>query len=178
MAMARAMLTGLAFWSIALQPAAASARQTDLEYSVKASYLVRFAAFVEWPRQAFSGPRAPLAICVVGRDPFGARLDRAAAQQTAFGRPLAVRRPTTRDAVATCQIVYVGQSGAALMEGLEGQPNLLTVTDSAVSAQRGMVHFAIRNGRVKFHIDLGAASRSGLAISSRLLNLALSVEGG
>ena len=41
-----------------------------------------------------------------------------------------------------------------------------------------MIHFVIDDDRVRFHIDLQAASRSRLSISSRLLNLALSVRGG
>ncbi len=171
-------MMGLLIWGLALQPAVARPTQSDLEYSVKANYLIRFAAFVEWPPRAFATPQAPLVICVAGRDPFGAGLDRAARGQTAFGRPLAVRRPATREDIAVCHIVYVGQGGASLMEGVEGRQNLLQVTDAAVSAKRGMIHFAVSNGRVRFHIDLGAATRSRLAISSRLLNLALSVEGG
>lgn len=178
MAWVRAILTGLAIWGLTLQPAAARGAQSDLEYSVKASYLIRFAAFVEWPPSAFAGPEAPLTICVVGRDPFGAGLDRAAQGQTAFGRALAVRRPTTPEGVAACHVVYVGEGGSTLLSGQEARPNLLQVTDSAVSARRGMIHFAISQGRVRFHIDLGAATRARLAISSRLLNLALSVEGG
>lgn len=174
----RAILTGLAIWSLTLQPAVARGAQTDLEYSVKANYLVRFAAFVEWPPSAFSGTQAPLTICVVGRDPFGTGLDRVARGQTAYGHPLAVRRPRTREEIAACHIVYVGQGGTSLMTGLEGRPNLLWVSDGAVSTERGMIHFVVSNARVRFHIDLGAATRGRLAISSRLLNLALSVEGG
>ena len=60
----------------------------------------------------------------------------------------------------------------------EGQRSILLVTDGAVSSDRGMIHFVLDDDRVRFHIDLQAASRSRLSISSRLLNLALSVRGG
>lgn len=174
----RAILTGLMIWGLATQPAAARSAQTDLEYSVKANYLIRFAAFVEWSPRAFTTPRAPLVICVVGRDPFGSGLDQAARGQTAFGHPLAIRRPVAREELAGCHIAYVGQGGDSFMEGLNSRQNLLEVTDSTVSTRRGMIHFAISNGRVRFHVDLGATTRARLAMSSRLLNLALSVEGG
>jgi hypothetical protein len=39
-----------------------------------------------------------------------------------------------------------------------------------------MIHFAMQQSRVKFHIDSGAATRSGLTLSSKLLALALSVK--
>jgi len=164
-------------WSVPPPALAASAPQRQsLEYSVKANYLVRFAAFVEWPRRSFATGQAPVVICVVGRDPFGGALDRAARAQTAHGRPLAVRRPGTTAAAAGCHILYVGQGGGGLVPG--GARSVLLVTDTAVSADRGMIHFVISDERVRFHIDLQAASRSGLSISSRLLNLALSVRGG
>lgn len=164
-------------WSLPLHGMAApTPLQTSLEYSVKANYLVRFAAFVEWPRATFEDGRSPVVICVVGRDPFDGALERAARAQTAHGRPLAVRRPRTAEAAAGCHILYVGRGGAGLAPS--GPRSILLVTDSAASSDRGMIHFVVSDDRVRFHIDLQAASRGRLSISSRLLNLALSVRGG
>ena len=56
-------------WSLSL-PAFAAPVPASLEYSVKANYLVRFAAFVDWPAQAFADSRSPVVLCVAGRDPF------------------------------------------------------------------------------------------------------------
>lgn len=150
----------------------------SLEYSVKANYLVRFAAFVEWPSRVFVNAQAPVVICVAGRDPFGLTLDRAARGQTAYGRPLIVRRPATREAVVGCHILYVGEGSETLIAAAAGQPGLLTVTDSATTTGRGTIHFVLSDARVRFHIDQQAATRNGLAVSSRLLNLALSVRAG
>lgn len=179
----RALRMLIALLGSGLLPAAAIAAiqpapmQANLEYSVKANYLVRFAAFVEWPPRAFATPQSPVVICVVGRDPFQRTLDDAARAQTAYGRPLAVRRPGTREAAEGCHILYVGHGGGALVP--EGQRAILLVTDAAApQTERGMIHFAISDNRVRFHIDLQAASRARLSISSRLLNLALSVRGG
>jgi len=160
-------------------PAATPAvAQSSLEYSVKANYLVRFAAFVEWPPRAFSGAQAPVVICVAGRDPFGATLDRAARAQTAYGRALTVRRPATADAAAGCHILYLGQGAEALAAETVNRPGLLLVTDAAHATDRGVIHFVVADARVRFHIDQQAATRSGLVVSSRLLNLALTVRGG
>ncbi len=168
------LLQGLApaAWATA---GAAQPPQT-LEYSVKANYLVRFAAFVDWPNPSFANSRSPVVICVAGRDPFNGALERAARAQTAHGRALTVRRPVTAEAAAGCHILYVGRGARGMAES--SHRPVLIVTDSAVSSDRGMIHFVIDNGRVRFHIDLQAASRSRLSISSRLLNLALSVRGG
>lgn len=166
----------LIVWGVLAAPAMAAPMQADLEYSVKANYLVRFAAFVEWPDNAFAGPQAPVVLCVAGRDPFGATLDNAARAQTAFGRSLTVRRPASADAVAGCHILYVGRGAGSLIPQATQRPGLLVVTDSATASDRGMIHFVVAESRVRFHIDQRTASRSGLSISSRLLNLALSVR--
>lgn len=105
-------------------------------------------------------------------------LDRAAQTQTAYGRPLMVRRPTTAEAATGCHILYVGQGGGAMMAATAGRSGLLLVTDGAAAPARGTIHFVVSDARVRFHIDQQAATRGGLSISSRLLNLALSVRGG
>lgn len=150
--------------------------QTSLEYSVKANYLIRFAAFVEWPPQAFSSPQAPVTICVLGRDPFGRSLVQAANAQTAFGRPLVIYNHAAGRSVAGCHMVYVGAGADVGSYATLEQPTLW-VTDGTVSAQRGMIHFVVDRNRVRFHIDERAATAQRLSISSRLLALALSVEG-
>ncbi len=171
-----------AAWGLAGPAATSAVAQAapggDLEYAVKANYLVRFAAFVDWPASAFDAAEAPLVLCVVGHDPFGAVLDRAAAGQTAHGRRLAVRRPAAPAALSACQIAYVGADApVGWTDRLDELPGVLVVTDQNVSARRGVVHFVLLNNRVRFRIDQGAADRAGLEISSRLLNLATSVEG-
>jgi hypothetical protein len=62
-----------------------------------------------------------------------------------------------------------------MLAALRGQP-ALTVTDAAMGPARGMIHFTLQGGRVRFHIDDDMAARSNLAISARLLGLALSVK--
>lgn len=152
---------------------AGMARAQTLEYQVKANYLVRFAAFVEWPPSAFASASAPLTLCVAGRDPFGRALETAAAAQTAHGRRIALRRLGDRSGVTGCHIVYLGRGAQAPETGAA----VLVVSDSAVTARRAMIHFVISSNRVRFHIDKVAAEQARLQLSSRLLNLAVDVRG-
>lgn len=149
----------------------------SLEYPVKANYLVRFAAFVQWPNAAFAAPASPVVVCVLGADPFGASLDKAAAAQAVNGRPVAVRRLAKVDARSGCHVLYVGrsrgQSQSDALKAVAGAP-VLTVTD--FSGPRGVIHFAVVGNKVKFHIDERMAAAGGMTISSRLLALALSVR--
>lgn len=150
--------------------------QANLEYAVKANYLVRFAAFVDWSPQAFASPDAPLLICVAGRDPFGAVLTRAASGQTAHGRPLRVLVDVTGARVAGCHILYLG-AGADPALSTVPRAGLLTVSDAATSRRTGMIHFVVQASRVRFHIDEAQGRRADLSISSRLLALAVTVRG-
>jgi hypothetical protein len=163
----------LVAWPAAAQPVG------SLEYPVKANYLVKFTAFVQWPPAAFESNASPMAVCVLGEDPFGPVLDRAAAAEVAGGRRVVVRRLNRVDARSGCQVIYLGksreQSVPQALAALAGAP-VLTVTDSVRGDQRGVIHFAVADNRVRFHIDDQAAARSHLAISSRLLSLALSVR--
>ncbi len=144
----------------------------SLEDRVKANYLVRFAAFVEWPPTAFASSTAPMLICVAGSDPFGAALDRAAEGQTAQSRPIAVRRPRSASEAEPCHILYAAVgTRPAFRTPVHGR---LLVTEAG---DGGMIAFRLRDARVRFDVDLAAARRSGLSLNSRLLDLAVTVRG-
>jgi len=142
-----------------------------LEYAVKAAYLVKFPFYVEWPPAAFAGPAAPLVLCVVGDDPFGSLLDEAAAGQQVQGHPLLLRRVKSLARDSGCHMAYVGPDTRA--DPPRGS-SVLLVTDGQPNA--GIIHFVLKDNRVRFTVDDEAAAQGGLAISSKLLNVALSVK--
>lgn len=159
--------------------APAPARALD-EAAVKATFLYRFGAFVEWPETAFKGPEAEAELCIVGADPFGPALDEQVREQHIAGRPVHVRRFTSAEALRGCHILYVGANRLLSVDdalrAVRGAP-VLTITDAATDSRaRGMIHFVVVDNRVRFHIDQVRAAESGLTISSRLLALALSVR--
>jgi len=152
----------------------AFAQPTDV--AVKAAFLPRFAKYVTWPAAAMPKGSDPFVLCEVGGDPFGAQLDDAAKSQTVDGRRIVVRRMETATTINGCHIVYVGGSRAGQIMGLIGARPMLTVTDEANGGQRGIIHFAVVSGRVRFYIDQASAARRGMQISSRLLALAVGVR--
>lgn len=160
-------------------PAWAQPGAGGVEYAVKAAYLYKLAPFVEWPSAVFATPSSPLVLCVAGDDPFGETLDEAVQGQRIGPRPLVVRRMPTVEPGAACHILYAAgsktQSAEAAVREVEGAP-VLTVTDQSRGGAGGVVQFVVRDGRVRFDIDLGAAARNRMSISSKLLSLALSVR--
>jgi hypothetical protein len=175
----RAILFGFGLLCVAAVAVAAAGPSTPLEIEVKAAFLAKFAAYVNWPPGTLGAGEAPIYLCVVGRDPFGAALDQSVAGQRVDIHPFVVRRLSGTASAAGCHIAFLGgsatQSVAAMQDALRGKP-ILTVTDADVAPDRGIVHFELKGGRVRFHIDDVRAAQGNLAISARLLSLALSVK--
>jgi len=154
----------------------AGAQGAALETEIKATYLVKFAGFIEWPSRLFAGPQSPLVLCIVGPDPFGSLLAEAATGESAGEHPITVRRLPSAAAVSGCQIVFAGGSAdevAAALAAVAGKP-ILTVTDLPQATPiKGIINFAVRQGHVRFEIDNRAARHEGLRIDSQLLALAV-----
>jgi hypothetical protein len=174
--MAHARLTLAAAAALGVLASSAQA-QSPLEQAVKAAYLYKFGAFVEWPATAFEGPAAPMQICVAGGDPFGALLDQAVRGQKIAGHPVAVLRVDRVDKNLACQILFVApsprQAVADALDKVRGSPVLTVTDDSPDPASRGVIDFVLRDGHIRFRIDGRAAGGDGLAISSKLLSLAV-----
>jgi hypothetical protein len=158
---------------------AAPAAAQPSEAAVKAAFLTKFAAYVEWPGSLRLPPTAPMTVCIVGGDPFGRTLDDAARGQQVDGHPLALKRLPNAAGAEICQIAFVegtpAHATADMLHALQGKP-VLTVTDGRAGPQRGIVHFVVDGGRVRFHIDQAAAESAGLNLNARLLAIALSVR--
>jgi hypothetical protein len=169
----------LAALAVCLCAPGAGAATPPLEVAVKAAYLAKFAPFVVWPAASFSSPTAPLVLCVQGEDPFDGMLERLTAGERVDAHPVVVRRLSRLDSDSGCQIVYLAgssaQSPGAALRAVEGQP-VLTVTDAAAGAGKGIVHLVLIGGRVRFLIDAQKADEARLEISSKLLALAAEVK--
>jgi hypothetical protein len=146
------------------------------EYEVKAAFLLNFTKFIAWPAAA-SPPDHSFPICVYGEDPFGKVLDQIVEGERVDNRPVTVRR-ISGSFTGPCRILFVGQSERDARKILAEVPQgVLTVgDDGGFLHQGGMIGLAVENRRVRFDVDLRAAARAGLRVSSRLLSVARSVE--
>ena len=161
-------------WGCLLAACGAPASAQQLEQAVKASFLFKFAPFVEWPANALGAASRPFTICIGGEDPFGRTLDEVVRGQRISGRPVAIRRLGDSSGLTGCQMLFVGK--AADFSEVDGQP-VLTVSDRKHGQAGAMIQFVMQGGRVRFQIDNGMARAHGLSISSKLLGLAVAVDG-
>ncbi|MBB4640815.1 YfiR family protein [Rhizorhapis suberifaciens] len=169
---------GLAL-ALTLPQQTVSAQSTQLETKVKAAFLPKFAAYVNWPPGALGAADDPIRLCIIGRNNFGQNLDEAAASERIGQHVVEVSRLKSVADAGGCHIAFLGgsatESATAMLDALKGQP-ILTVTDARFGNDRGIVHFVLKDGRVRFHIDDALAAANNLGISARLLSLAVSVR--
>src|SRR3954451_11029693 len=92
------------------QAAFADPPQQALEYQVKAAFLLNFTKFVDWPPVAFEDSRSPIAICLIGNDPFGSVLNKLVEGEVVNGRNVIVQRIRRPPAPKSCQVLFVGAS--------------------------------------------------------------------
>ena len=146
------------------------------EYRVKAFVLCNFALYVEWPPEAFNSATDPIAVCVLGQNPFGAALEKAAGGRAVEGRSLIVRQIQSAPPGRACQIVFVGAREWKHFRGaliaMKGS-GVLTVGETPDFARdAGVINLKLEDGKVHFEINVESAGREHLRISSKLLSLA------
>jgi len=160
--------------AIVLAIAAAPVRAQTAQEAVKATFVYRFASFVSWPQDAFADPNAPVRLCVIGAAPFARSLQQAVSGQHVGARSFQVTQLAGAAQLNACQVAYVvGERTEATLQQARGH-SVLTITDGG--GERGMIHFALVDDRVRFYIDDARAAESRIAIDPRLLSLAISVR--
>ena len=100
----------LGFAMALLLPIAAPAQQAQ-EHEIKAAFLYKFPAFVEWPSKP--GPGVPFVIAVVGAEDVAEELRRLTRGRTHEGRAIEVREPGDAQALNGAHMVFVGRGAAA-----------------------------------------------------------------
>jgi hypothetical protein len=151
------------------------------EYQVKVAYLFNFLKFVEWPEEAFADPLAPIVIGIVGDDPFGDALPQVVAGKTVQGRDLVIRKYRAGEDLRGSHILFISGSEKKrlpqLLSSLDGSC-VLTVADvDGFLEEGGMILLFSEQNRVRFAINVDAATQAKWKISSKLLSLAR-VAGG
>ena len=166
--------------SLLLPALGAAQPAVPTEYQVKAAFLYNFAKFVEWPIPASPDANAVFSIGILGQDPFSADLEAVVRDQTVQGKPLIIKRARRLQDLGACQILFVASSEQDRLRSiLDNVPRgVLTVGDEMpqFTAAAGMIVLMRKGKYVRFAINVDAADRAGLKISSKLLNLAVIVH--
>jgi len=159
-----------------VSPRALSQNEEGVEYPVKLAFLYNFTKFVEWPAGSYRDPGAPLAICIVGRDPFNPDLEGDLRTRKVGSHPVEVKTLTTTDRLSMCHMVFVPvteeNQAARIVKGLQGSSTLTVGEAKGFAGLGGIINLTVDDNKVHFEVNLPAAEHAGLKISSNLLNVA------
>jgi hypothetical protein len=145
------------------------------EYKVKAAFLYNFALFTEWPDENVAGGGSSLVICVLGKHSFGDALE-SIQGKSVRRRNVTVRQINSVREMGICHVLFVSASEKQrlpdILSEVKNQP-VLTVSDLDRFAEAGgTIGFISLEDRVRFEINMKAAQRARIRISSQLLKLA------
>ncbi|HKI72425.1 MAG TPA: YfiR family protein, partial [Verrucomicrobiae bacterium] len=152
---------------------------TPREYELKAVWLYNLLKFVDWPPDVLPPQSEAFTIGILGESQFGEALDRLQ-EKTIKGKKILVKHLAGPSDGRDCQIIFICVSEKErlpqILETLK-RTRVLTVGETAGFAEEGgIANLIAERNRVRLEINNSAASRSGLTISSQLLNVAKLVE--
>jgi hypothetical protein len=120
-----------------------------------------------------------ITLCILGEDPFGDALA-SVEGKTVKDRKVVIKHCETLDDLDKCHILFISRPEEQNLSEILAKVkdwNTLTVSDMEGFAQRGgIISFITVEKKIRFEINLDAAERTRLKISSKLLRLAKIVE--
>ncbi|BCX89647.1 hypothetical protein MIN45_P2020 [Methylomarinovum tepidoasis] len=158
-----------------LAAAAVSVRAAE-EYELKAALVLNIARFTRWPPEAFASSPDTITLCLVEEgvlfQPFESLAGKSVGE-----RRLVVKTAQPIDRLDQCHILFVSGYSKSLLPrifaAVSGRP-VLTIGETPGFVEfGGIVNLIRQDNRVRFEINLEAARSAGIAISSRLLKLAI-----
>jgi hypothetical protein len=155
-----ALLLGGPLTLLSPAPGESADQRSYSDREVKATYFFRLSNFFEWPASDWPAEGKPLYACLIGRDPF---------------RSATLRRLSTIQESRGCHLLYVGADDRSQIRSILfhiRDRSVLSVGDGVEFAHLGgSVAFVLENRRVRLALNPDAARRSGLTVSSKLLEM-------
>jgi len=163
------------FFLVAPSPVTAQ-NEDDNEYRLKLAFIYNFAQFTQWPPEAFRNPAAPLMVCVVGQNPFHGEIEQSLRGRTVGDHPLEIKGLKSDDTFKGCQMLFVRASERrmepTILAALRGSSTLTVGEAKGFAESGGVINFVLEENRLRFEVNLDAATRSRVKISSKVLALA------
>jgi hypothetical protein len=151
-----------------------SAEDEGNEYNVKAMFVLNFMKYIEWPVEATDGE---FQIGVIGEsDIYGALIAMAANRHDK--RPIRIKKVSSANS-SDCRILIISRSQNKKVEEwarlFQGK-GVLLISEDCKSANGAAINLLNVNNKIRFEINNTQAHLGGIKISSRLAELAVSVQ--
>ena len=157
----------------ALLPPILRADETQLEYKLKAAFLLNFAKFTSWPESVLR--EGEFKLCILGDNPFGPAFA-GIEQKTVAALPIKLIQTNDLDQARQCNMIYVSKSESDKLEqiitAISADPTLMVSDIEDFAEKGGGVELATVNRRLGFNINQTQTQKAGLKINASLLDLA------
>ena len=153
--------------------------ETDLprEYKIRVAFVYNFTKFIIWPESSsVPGNTNEFIVAVLGDVPHMPFLQEFVGKNRIMGKRVVIKQFFLPEEIGPCHLLFIPTSQERkiknILERIRGKP-VLTIGDTDGYAKQGVIiNFYIEKNRIKFEINVEAAERAGLRISSELLKLA------
>jgi len=144
------------------------------EYQVKAAFIYNFAKFVEWPQSAFDHDNNFIILSIAPNNEPNSDVFLSLNNKTVGGKKIKVRICDDIKSVGgDCHILFLDSADPKFIQDV-----LKTVKDRSVLTvghsngfiqEGGIINFFIKEGKLRFEVNLDAARRSGIKLGSQIL---------
>jgi hypothetical protein len=165
--------------TMTLSWSARSHAQSATAAALTSAFLYNFAKFTEWPSDSLT-PGQRLTLCVIGDNAVADALGLTIKGHAIEGHELTVEVLKADASARSCHLLYASgldeKRSLQLIENLK-TATVLTASDADRFAELGGVaQLILESGRMRFVINVTAAQRARLQLSSKLLSLARIVK--
>ena len=152
-----------------------SSGQSATAAALTSAFLYNFAKFTEWPPDSLA-PGQRLAMCVAGDTAVASALDQTVKGHAIEGHELTVELLKPDASARACHLLYVSgldeKRSLQLIDSLKTASVLTASNVERFADLGGVAQLTLENGRMRFTINVNAAQRARLQLSSKLLRLA------
>jgi hypothetical protein len=157
--------------------AAGEASAASAEAKVKTAYLYNILRYTTWPPEVFANDQAPYTMLILGEDKLEGLIDKVAESKQINKRSIVIKRITSLDEYAPCQLFYVcgtlsPEASKAILQKTAGKP-VVVVGESAGFGTEGATinFFADADGTTGYELNLKAAAERKVVFESQLRDL-------
>lgn len=177
----RSLLCGFLAVLFALSSEVVAGEMTAEEAQIMAERICTFPHFVEWPAKRFAPNDGPFVIGILGNDPIAGPLRETIQDRKIKDRTVVIKQILANEEIPGCHIIFISRSENAQLGKLLGmtrRAGVLSIGESDNFLSRGgVINFIDVSGTIHFQINLDAARRERLNISSKLLQLSYPQNG-
>jgi hypothetical protein len=151
------------------------------EYLLKAGYIEKFTHFVEWPEITnINDTTSVFSIAVIGENKFSNAIEEMFTKVKVKNKKVRISYISSINEIKDLMILFISESKKDKLDEIlnytTGKP-ILTIGDTKGYGKKGVIiNMFIDDNYIRYEINMKALNKSGLQISSLLLNSAIIIK--